>query len=60
MIGAMLLQMTNGHEHLTLKILIFLIEGILPSGFEHFHTHGGLRSKLSFRIFLIFCMFRIF
>jgi hypothetical protein len=32
MIGAMLLQMTAGNERLTLKILIFLIEGVLPEG----------------------------
>lgn len=32
MIGAMLLQMTSGNETLTLKVLIFLIEGVLPQG----------------------------
>lgn len=32
MIGAMLLQMTSGDETLTLKVLIFLIEGVLPQG----------------------------
>ncbi len=31
MIGAMLLEMT-GDETLTLKVLIFLIEGVLPQG----------------------------
>ena len=32
MIGAMLLQMTQGNEPLTLKIFVFLIEGVLPQG----------------------------
>ncbi|CAL8125671.1 unnamed protein product [Orchesella dallaii] len=33
MIGAMLLQMTSGNETLTLKVLIYLIEGVLPQGY---------------------------
>ncbi|CAG7785372.1 unnamed protein product, partial [Allacma fusca] len=33
MIGAMLLQMTGEDELLTLKIFVFLIEGILPQGY---------------------------
>lgn len=32
MIGATLLQMTTGNKELTLKILIFMIEGVLPQG----------------------------
>ncbi|OXA37251.1 TBC1 domain family member 2A [Folsomia candida] len=39
MIGAMLLEMTGGDETLTLKVLIFLIEGVLPQGY----FSGGLR-----------------
>ena len=44
MIGAMLLQMTQGNEPLTLKIFVFLIEGVLPQGlyiyihFEYFFS----------------------